>query len=196
MGCNRWPTRNTNGGIMAQANAINAANVNHNLIVGTGSAYTALGSATDGQLPIGSTGADPVLATLTSGTGVTIQNGAGSITISVSGTGLTWNDVTTGTQQLAVSNGYVTNNAGGVTYTLPASASLGDTIQIVGKLGAWTVAQNANQQIAIGNTATTAGVGGSLASTNVGDCIELTCITPGASTVYRVTASMGNITIV
>jgi hypothetical protein len=47
---------------------------------GTG-AITALGQATDGQLVIGSTGADPVLATLTEGTNITITEGAGTITI-------------------------------------------------------------------------------------------------------------------
>ena len=55
---------------------------NHSLQLGnaTGS-LTSLGVATNGQLPIGSTGADPVLATLTAGTNITITNGAGSISI-------------------------------------------------------------------------------------------------------------------
>lgn len=59
----------------------------HSLAVfeGTSSALTALGAATNGQLPIGSTGTDPVLATLSAGTGITITNGAGSITIATSG---------------------------------------------------------------------------------------------------------------
>jgi len=57
----------------------------HSLLVGEGtSALTAIGSATNGQLPIGSTGADPVLATLTAGTNIAITNGAG--TISIAGT--------------------------------------------------------------------------------------------------------------
>ena len=54
----------------------------HSLQVGGASnALTQLGVATNGQLPIGSTGADPVLAPLTAGTGISITNGAGSITI-------------------------------------------------------------------------------------------------------------------
>lgn len=55
----------------------------HGLLVGSGTdPITALGVATNGQLPIGSTGADPVLATLT-GTAnqITVTNGAGSITL-------------------------------------------------------------------------------------------------------------------
>lgn len=47
---------------------------------------------TNGQLLIGSTSASPVAATLTQGTGITITNGAGSITIasSASASALTW----------------------------------------------------------------------------------------------------------
>lgn len=48
---------------------------------------SSLPAGTDGQLPIGSTAADPVMATLTAGSGITIMNGAGSITISASGGG-------------------------------------------------------------------------------------------------------------
>lgn len=59
---------------------------NHGLLIGRGTgAIVALGVATNGQIPIGSTGVDPVLATLTAGSGVTITNSAGSITIAASG---------------------------------------------------------------------------------------------------------------
>lgn len=58
----------------------------HSLLVGEGtSALVAIGSATNGQLPIGSTGADPVLGAITAGTGITVTNGAGTITIAASG---------------------------------------------------------------------------------------------------------------
>lgn len=54
----------------------------NSLFIGNGtSALTALGVATNGQLPIGRTGLSPVLATLTAGTNVSITNGAGSITV-------------------------------------------------------------------------------------------------------------------
>lgn len=52
------------------------------LLVGNGtSAVTSLGAATNGQIPIGSTGTAPILATITAGTGITVTNGAGSIQI-------------------------------------------------------------------------------------------------------------------
>lgn len=57
----------------------------HGILLGSGTgAITALGAATNGQLPIGKTGADPVLATIT-GTAnqITITNAANSITLSI-----------------------------------------------------------------------------------------------------------------
>ncbi len=52
------------------------------ILLGSGTgAITALGVATNGQIPIGDGATDPVLATLTEGEGIDITNGAGSITI-------------------------------------------------------------------------------------------------------------------
>lgn len=66
----------------------------HSILLGSETdAFTALGAATNGQLPIGSTGNDPVLATLIAGTGITISNGVGSITVSASSSG-THNELT------------------------------------------------------------------------------------------------------
>ena len=70
--------------IVAKGGTGAATLTDHSLLVGSGTdAVTALGAATNGQLPIGSTGADPVLATLT-GTAnqVNVTNDAGSITLS------------------------------------------------------------------------------------------------------------------
>jgi len=52
------------------------------ILLGSGtSPITALGVATNGQIPIGDGATDPVLATITGGAGATITNGAGSITV-------------------------------------------------------------------------------------------------------------------
>ena len=57
----------------------------HALLLGTGVGNVApLAVATHGQLPIGSTGADPVLRTLTAGNDIDITNAAGTITIASS----------------------------------------------------------------------------------------------------------------
>jgi len=58
------------------------------ILLGSGTgAVTALGQATNGQIPIGSTGGDPVLGTITGGANITVTNGGGSITIAASGLG-------------------------------------------------------------------------------------------------------------
>jgi len=55
------------------------------IVLGSGTgAVTVLAQATDGQLPIGSTGLDPVLATITGTAGeIVVTNAAGSITLSL-----------------------------------------------------------------------------------------------------------------
>lgn len=59
---------------------------NHAILVGAGSStITNIGPLINGQLLIGSTGIDPVGATLTAGTGISITNAAGSITIAANG---------------------------------------------------------------------------------------------------------------
>ena len=57
---------------------------NNSLLYASNGVITSLGVATNGQLPIGSTGSAPVLATLT-GTAnqITVTNGAGTITLSL-----------------------------------------------------------------------------------------------------------------
>lgn len=149
----------------------------------------------DGQLIIGSTAGVPSASTLTAGTGISITNASNSITIAVTGSGFTWTDVTTATQALSVENGYLTDRGAGVVYTLPASASIGDEIIIVGKLGLTTITPNANQQILMSSASGTVGVTGTAVGTNVGDSITLICTTSGASTIYRAASWVGNWTL-
>lgn len=106
-----------------------------------------------------------------------------------------WSDVTGATTAMIANNNYVTDRGGGVTYTLPATASFGDVIKVDGKLGLTTIAQNANQQIRVGSSTSTVGVGGSIAGTNVGDCITLRCTTGGTSTVWIAEGGWGNWTV-
>lgn len=149
----------------------------------------------NGQLIIGSTGVNPVAATLIAGSGISITNGAGSITVSASGSA-GWVDQTTGTVTMAVNTGY-TADAGAslITFTLPATSAIGDFIEINGKSsGLYTIAQATGQQIHFGNIASTSGAGGSVSSTLQFDCIRLRCIT--ANTIWVVVSSVGNFTIV
>ena len=161
---------------------------------GTTAALSWLSEATDGQIPIGSTGNPPALATLTAGTGITITNAAGSITIDSNDAGMTWTEVTGTSSGIAVDNGYIANNAGLVTLTLPAVAVVGNTIKVNGKgAGGWLIAQNAGQTVHFLGQDTTTGAGGSLASTTQYDCVTYRCIT--ANTDWVVEAVTGNLTV-
>jgi len=156
-------------------------------------AITAL--ATDGQLIIGSTAGAPAAATLTAGTGISITNASNSITIANTSTGLTWTVVTGTTQSMAVNNGYIANNAGLVTATLPATSAVGDIVEITGINNAtgWKIAQNAGNQIFFGSSSSTAGTGGFISSTDTRDSVRLVCVTANAA--WNVLSSIGNITV-
>jgi len=149
----------------------------------------------NGQTFIGSTGVDPVAATLTAGVGIAITNGAGSITIASSGSS-GWVDQTTSSVTMAVNTGYTSDDGASlVTLTLPATASIGDFVEINGKgSGLYTIAQASGQIIHFGNLASTSGAGGSVSSTLQYDCIRLRCIT--ANTTWVVVSSVGNFTVV
>jgi hypothetical protein len=169
----------------------------HTLPVAEGaSAFTFLGPLTNGQLLIGSTGANPVPAGITAGPGISITNGAGSLTVSGTGSGIGWTDVTGTTQAIVADSGYVADNVGLVTLTLPATAAFGTAISIIGKgAGGWLIAQRAGQNIQMGNVSSTVGVGGSVASTNAFDSLNLICTT--ANTTWTLTGGpQGNLTIV
>lgn len=141
-----------------------------------------------------------------SGTGssgqVLTSNGAGALpTWQTAATGFTWGVITADTTA-AANNGYITNSSVLVTVTLPASPAIGDTVKVLHAAdadygsGGWKLAQPTGQQVYFGNTSTTLGTGGSLASTGTGDVIEVTCILAGTSAVWAVTSSIGNITVV
>lgn len=136
-------------------------------------------------------------ATITAGANITITPTANTITIAATGGGgggMAWSEVTGTSQAMAVANGYILNNVGLVTATLPASASVGDIVAVVGKgSGGWKIAQNSGQTIHIQGSNTTTGATGSLSSTTKYDCAELICIT--ANTDWEVRHSMGNLTV-
>lgn len=110
------------------------------LFQGSTAAMTPLGAATNGQIPIGSTGADPVLATITAGSGITIVNGAGSITISTAGADLlNYTQVTNAMSPYVVltTDEYlgVNTSGGGVTILLPNAPSTGRVFYIKDRNG-------------------------------------------------------------
>lgn len=154
----------------------------HTLPVAEGASnFNFLGPLTNGQVLIGSTGADPVAASISAGSGITVTPGAGSITISSSGGGLNWTEVTSATQTIAVNTGYIVNRGGGVAFSLPATMVQGGTFAIVGKIGAWSITAGGGQTIGVGSTVSSAG--GSISSANALDSGQWVCTT--ANTVWN-----------
>lgn len=109
---------------------------------------------------------------------------------------LAWNNVTGTSDTMAADNGYVANNAGLVTLTVPVSCAFGKVIAVQGLgAGGWKIAQNAGQTIKFGSSTTTTGVGGSLASTNQNDSVWLLCV--NADTDFSVLGGpQGTLTVV
>lgn len=129
------------------------------------------------------------------GSGVSTSGSGSTLTVNSVGGGVTWNVISDTSENMVVNNGYVSNNAGTVTLTLPVAASVGDTLRVSGLgAGGWLIAQNAGQLINFGNSTTTTGAGGSLASTQSKDCVELVCVV--SNTTFNVLSSIGNITVV
>ena len=97
----------------------------HGILLGSGTgAITPLGEASNGQIPIGSTGNDPVLATITAGTNITVTNAAGSITLA--STTVTINDQTDSYPLVAGDAGkFITMTKGSAnTLTVPKDATV------------------------------------------------------------------------
>ena len=85
---------------------------------------------TNGQLLIGN-GSGYTLATLTAGTGLSVTNATGSITIAASGGGLPTVTVTASTAITAAANfHYILTATTAATVTLPASPTISDTIYV------------------------------------------------------------------
>lgn len=160
-----------------------------------GSANSVIGlPLTNGQVLIGSTGAQPVPSTITAGTGISITNAAGSITVNASGSGLKWSIITASSHQALVNEAYVANNAGLITFTLPAAAALGDAVAIKGLgAGGFKLALNTNQYIIFGKQVTTTSTG-YIQTTNQYDTVMVHCITPPE--IWSVTIAVGNFTYV
>jgi len=90
----------------------------------------------------------------------------------------TWNTVTLTSASLAVNNGYIPTNASRTQFTLPVSASAGQSVKITGfGSGGWVIKQNAGQTIYFtGLVNTTPGTPGNVTSNTAYDSISLRCV--------------------
>jgi hypothetical protein len=134
---------------------LTSLSANSFLYSGTGGLLTTTTPPTNGQLLIGSTGVAPVRANLTQGSGITITNGAGSITVANAGV----TSLSAGTTGLSVSA-----SVGAVTLSGTLVVSNGGTGQTtfgVGSLllGNGTTALASLADVATGSVLTSGGVG-------------------------------------
>lgn len=119
----------TSGALDIQVGGVNAIEIGANASVTIGGIPFPSGSApTNGQLLIGN-GTGFALSTLTAGSGMTITNNAGSITLAAGGLPPVTVSNTT-TISAAAGNHYVLTAASLTTVTLPASPTISDTIYV------------------------------------------------------------------
>lgn len=108
---------------------------------------------------------------------------------------LKWSTVAVNTN-MEINNGYWTNSGGTLVMTLPATASVGDRLQIGAVTGAFRIDQAAGQYITVGVNTTTPGVGGNVLSTTNGASISLVCKVAGTNTGWQAdVAPQGTYTI-
>jgi hypothetical protein len=122
---------------------------------------------------------------------ISVTGNPGTNTLTISATGLpTWNKIAT-SQPLVANMGYICTGGGVLSLSLPATSNVGDIIEVTldGSAG-WIITQGAGQSIRIGNDATTAGVGGSLTSTQQGDSFRAVCSVTNLR--WNFLSSMGN----
>lgn len=146
---------------------------------------------TNGQIIIGSTGATPVAATLTAGSGISITNAAGAITINASG-GVIVATIAGTSQTAAVNTKYYALNAGQTVVTLPSTYAVGDIIAVIGSTantGGWRLQAAAGDTIRYLNSTTTAG-GTLTSSASAGSTVYIECDVANTSWVVSSTVSV------
>ena len=165
------------------------------ILLGSGvGAITATAQPTNGQLLVGTTGSDPVLATLSGGTGITITNGAGAITIDADNNGTVTSVGTANSTFISGSGGPITGS-GSLTYSLSATGTPGATTFLRGDNSWGTPAgsftsfsltgdSGTTETVADGDTVTIAGGTGlssvSSASDTVTFNLDNTAVTSGS----------------
>lgn len=144
-----------------------------------------------------SSASDQIISSVTTATELSYVHGVTSSIQSqinaISAEVIPWTVETTDTS-LIKNNGYFANSAGTITFTLPVTSAVGDTISVSNmNTGSMVVAQNAGQSIRYGNQISTVGVTGNITSTGIGDTITIVCNV--ANTGFQVVNSQGQLNV-
>jgi hypothetical protein len=138
--------------------------------------------------------------TFQAGTGISLTNASGvsgNTTITATGGGLAWVDVTGTTQTMAVNTGYTADDGGSlITFTLPTSAAFGDTVIVQGKgSGLYKIVYGTGQNIIFGSVSSTATTG-NVASNKASDQIQIRCSTASLTApIFTVQNSQGTFAV-
>lgn len=121
---------------------------------------------------------------------ITVSGNAATNTLTISSSGISWTAISAN-QMLASNNGYFCTGGATLSLSLPAVSSVGDIIEVTldGSTG-WIITQGAGQHVRLGNQTSTAGVGGSIASTQQGDTLRMVCRIPNLT--WNVLSVIGN----
>lgn len=157
---------------------VNSGLTAHGVLLGeANSAIVAAAAGTNGQVFLGSTGADPAFGTLTTSTGVAFTPGAHSLAINLQQGGYAINAASTGVA-LVAQNSYTVTQAAQTSFSLPATAAVGDRFVIAsatGNTSGWIITQGASQEIWAGTSHTTNGATGTLAGA-IHTSVEIMCV--------------------
>jgi hypothetical protein len=151
----------------------------------------------DGQLLIGAAVSPNIrVNTLTAGTGVSIVNGPGNITLNATGVGLTW-IVAVSDTGMQVNHGYGSNGSVNLNFTLPAVAKVGDSVSIVQMNGnkVWTIHLAPGQKVFSASQSWDGNFGDTITCTsaapNTHDGVTLVCLI--ANSEWYAISQIGNI---
>jgi hypothetical protein len=166
----------------------------HGVLLGEGnSAIAAAAVGTNGQVLLGSSAADPAFGTLTTTTGINFTTGAAALAINVKQGGYKINVASTG-GALVVQNSYTVAQAGQASFSLPATAAVGDMFLIAGtsaNSGGFTITQGTGQTIRQNTNATTTTTG-NIATAAANTSVWVMCVV--ANTDFIILASVGTVT--
>lgn len=122
---------------------------------------------------------------------ISVTGNAGTNTLTITDMDASWTSVSASQAMVSNMGYFVVSPGAAVVLTLPATSVQGDVIQVaLDGATSWRIAQGAGQTIVIGNSTTTAGIGGSLISTQQGDTVRIVCRIPNLR--WQTVSSMGN----